>query len=285
MRARLHGIDALRVTALAVGDLSPAVALSSALGWPYREEDWRFALALGHGIKVEVESRLIATALWWPYEAAYASCGMIIVSPDCQRQGIGNLVMDELLRQAQGRAIVLCSTHAGEHLYERLGFVPRGFVYQHQAVLSASPAVQRRAGMRAPLPAELPALVELDRRASGMGRGRLLEALHAVGQIVVAEQAGELTGYACIRRWGRGSVIGPVVAADATEAKGLIAAHLVSQAGRFVRIDVTDASGLSPWLSELGLGRVDQATTMAKGDLPRVAPGARLFALANQSMG
>ena len=277
--------SSLRVGALTVGDLSQAVALSSALGWPYRNEDWRFALALGHGIKVEVESRLIATALWWPYEAAYASCGMIIVSPDCQRQGIGNLIMAEVLHQAQGRTIILCSTRAGERLYERLGFVPYGCVCQHQAVLPAAPAGTLPVDARALLPGELPALVELDRRASGMGRGRLLEELHGVGQIAVVARAGELTGYSCIRRWGRGSVIGPVVAADPTEARGLIAAQLASQEGRFVRVDVPEASGLSPWLSELGLERVDEVTTMARGNPPRVAAGARLFALANQSMG
>jgi GNAT superfamily N-acetyltransferase len=277
--------SSLHTTALGVGDLSQAVALSSGLGWPYREGDWQSALALGHGIKVAVESRLVAPALWWPYEPAFASCGMIIVSQDCQKQGIGKLIMDELLRQAQGRTIILCSTSVGERLYERLGFVAQGHVYQHQAVLPAAPVVPVPAGLRALLPAELPALVELDRRASGMVRGRLLEALHAVGRIVVVERAGELTGYACIRRWGRGSVIGPVVVGDATQAKGLIAAQLASQEGCFVRIDVTDASGLSPWLDEVGLVRVGQGTTMVKGDLPRIAAGASLFALANQSMG
>jgi GNAT superfamily N-acetyltransferase len=275
----------LCTTPLVAADLAQAVALSSGLGWPYREEDWRFALALGHGIKVSVESRLAATALWWPYEPACASCGMIIVSPDFQKQGIGYLIMEELLRQAQGRTIVLCSTLAGERLYERLGFVPQGFIYQHQALLPGSPAVPLPTGLRALLPAELPELVELDRRASGMGRGQLLEALHAVGQIVVVSRHGELTGYACIRRWGRGVVIGPVVAADATQAKALIAVHLASQAGRFVRIDVTDASGLSSWLGEIGLGRVDHGRTMAKGKLPRVAEAPRVLALANQSLG
>jgi len=210
---------------------------------------------------------------------------MIIVSPESQKQGIGSLIMEELLRQAEGRTIVLCSTLAGERLYERLGFVPQGFIYQHQAVLPESPAVPLPTGLRALLPAELPELIELDRRASGMGRGRLLEALHAVGLIVVVSQGGELTGYACSRRWGRGIVIGPVVAADATQAKALIAVQLSTQVGRFVRIDVTDAGGLSPWLGEIGLGRADHGRTMVKGKLPRVAGAPRVFALANQSLG
>ena len=118
--------------------LPQAVSLSAALGWPYREEDWRFAFELGHGVVVETDGGLAATALWWPYGETFASFGMIIVAPALQGRGIGRLLMDELLRQAEGRAIVLNSTREGYRLYERLGFVPCGQVNQHQAVLSAA---------------------------------------------------------------------------------------------------------------------------------------------------
>ena len=66
-------------TVLRADHLPQAVALSSALGWPYRAEDWRFAFDLGHGVAVETEAGLAATALWWPYEPAFASFGMIIL--------------------------------------------------------------------------------------------------------------------------------------------------------------------------------------------------------------
>ena len=123
------------MTALRADHIPQAVSLSAALGWPYREEDWRFAFELGHGVAVETDGGLAATALWWPYEKSFASIGMIIVAPALQGRGIGRMLMDELLRQADGRAIVLNSTREGYRLYERLGFVPCGQVNQHQAVL------------------------------------------------------------------------------------------------------------------------------------------------------
>lgn len=275
----------LRVTPLTATHLPQALTLSQALNWPYREEDWRFALELGHGIAVETDARLCATALWWPYEDAFASFGMIIVSRALQHQGIGSLLMDELLRQAQGRTIILCSTREGCRLYERLGFLPYGRVNQHQAILATPPANPSVDDIRPFRPADLPSVCQLDRHACGMGRARLLEALAALGSIAVMERSGSISGYACIRRWGRGLVIGPVVAASTADAKALIAAHLASRVGSFVRIDVTEISGISPWLDELGLSRVNQVTSMARGNPPPVAADATLFALSSQSLG
>src|SRR3954469_24527364 len=106
------------ITALRADHLWQAVSLSAALGWPYREQDWRFAFELGQGAAVERNEALAATALWWPYDNAFVSFGMIIVAPALQGRGIGRMLMDELLRQADGRAIVLNSTREGHRLYE-----------------------------------------------------------------------------------------------------------------------------------------------------------------------
>src|SRR5690242_3237924 len=136
------------MTTLRADHIPQAVALSSALNWPYRAEDWRFALELGHGVAVEAEAGLAATALWWPYEPTFASFGMIIVAPALQGRGIGRLLMDELLRQADGRSIILNSTREGYRLYERLGFVPSGQVNQHQALLMVAPEPRTTGAIR-----------------------------------------------------------------------------------------------------------------------------------------
>jgi GNAT superfamily N-acetyltransferase len=277
--------SSLSVTTLATAHLSQALTLSQALDWPYRHEDWQFALELGQGIAVEIHGRLCATALWWPYEDAFASCGMIIVSPPLQHQGIGRLLMEELLRQMQGRTIILCSTREGHRLYERMGFMSYGRVSQHQGILAAAPPKTPADGVRPFHAADLTSVYQLDRRACGMGRARLLEALVAQGSIVVMERSGIISGYACIRRWGRGVVIGPVIAGGRADAKALIEAHFASQVGNFVRIDVPETSGLSPWLTEVGLSCVDHVTSMVKGDPLRTAADATLFALSSQSLG
>ena len=277
--------SSLSVTTLSTTHLSQALTLSEALNWPYRQEDWDFALQLGHGLAVEVHGRLCATALWWLYEDAFASCGMIIVSSALQHQGIGTLLMEEMLRQTQGRTIILRSTREGRRLYERLGFLPYGQVNQHQGILAVAPPNTPTADIRPFRTADLPAVCQLDRRASGMGRAGLLEALLARGSTVVMERAGFISGYACIRRWGRGAVIGPVVAGTTADARVLIEAHLASQAGNFVRIDVPETSGLSPWLVEVGLSHVNQVTSMLRGNPLRSSADATLFALSSQSMG
>ena len=277
--------SSLSATTLTAAHLSQALALSEALNWPYRQEDWQFALQLGHGLAVEVHGRLCATALWWLYEDAFASCGMIIVSSALQHQGIGTLLMEELLRQTQGRTMILRSTREGRRLYERMGFLPYGQVNQHQGILAAAPPEKPTAGIRAFRAADLPAVCQLDRRAAGMGRARLLEALLARGSMVVMERAGIVSGYACMRRWGRGVVIGPVVAGTTADARVLIEAHLASQAGNFVRVDVPETSGLSPWLVEVGLSPVNQVTSMLRGNPLRASADATLFALSSQSMG
>ncbi|MEZ5458535.1 MAG: hypothetical protein R3E65_04125 [Steroidobacteraceae bacterium] len=52
-----------------------------------------------------------------------------------------------------------------------------------------------------------------------------------------------------------------------------------------MRLDVTDESGLSRWLTELGLPRVDGVTSMARGPLPQRPPHCGVYALASQSLG
>src|SRR5438034_537380 len=81
------------VMQLDVDHLAEALALSQALDWPYRAEDWAFAHGLGRGFAIQTGGRLVGTALWWPYGPNHASAGMIIVAADAQRQGIGARLM------------------------------------------------------------------------------------------------------------------------------------------------------------------------------------------------
>lgn len=273
------------VIALTPAHLDQALGLSQALNWPYRFEDWRFALDLGHGFAVEADGRLVGTALWWPYGPAFASVGMIIVSPNAQRQGIGGRLMAALLAAAAGRRVILNSTREGEALYSRLGFRPYGAVTQHQAVLASAPPVDPAVPVRSAKPEDFRAIKVVDEAASGMDRKRMLDALLAIADTVVVERGGEITGYGCVRRWGRGVVIGPVIARDQADARAIIASLAASHEGDFVRIDVTQQCGLASWLVEIGLPQTDRVISMSLGEPPQAEPGATLFALSNQSLG
>jgi len=279
----------LRVFALTQADMPRAQPLSAALKWPYRLEDWQSALALGSGVGIELDGELCGTGLCWAWGDAYASVGMVIVSPDRQGRGLGARIMQELLALAAGRTVVLRSTREGYRLYERLGFVPFGHVHQHQAAGASAAALAVHATLDATIrdarPEDAAAVASLDRDASAMDRTRLLDFLRTTGRIVVLERGDALAGYACVRRWGRGVVVGPVIAADVDGAKALIARLVALHAAEFVRIDVTEASGLSPWLESAGLPRVDAVVSMALGTAPPTGSGATLYAFANQSLG
>ena len=271
--------------ALRADHLAQALQLSRALEWPYRLEDWAFAFRLGRGFAVEADRRLIGTALWWPYGGDHASAGMIIVSGEYQRMGIGRALMEALLADAAGRTVILNSTDEGLDLYSRLGFVAHGQVNQHQAILARSPAADGVDVVRSLLPRDRSTIYDLDHAASGMDRRALIDALLAIGDVKVIERGGRIYGYGCLRTWGRGVVIGPVVASDVTGARAIIAALAAPHVGEFVRIDVPGAVGLSPWLDSIGLPRVDEVVAMALGTLPAPSADARLFALSNQSLG
>lgn len=265
--------------------LPQALELSRALEWPYRLEDWEFAFKLGRAFAVEIDGQLAGTALWWPYGDRHASAGMIIVSSRYQRMGIGRALMDALLTDAAGRTIILNSTDEGLDLYKRLGFVAHGHVNQHQAILARPPSAEAAVSVRGFIPADRSAIYDLDQAGSGMDRRELIDALVAIGEFKVIDRGGRISGYGCVRTWGRGVVIGPIIAADIAGARALIVALAAAYVGQFVRIDVPDAIGMSPWLESIGLPKVNQVAAMALGPLPPHAAGARLFALSNQSLG
>ncbi|MGO7160019.1 GNAT family N-acetyltransferase, partial [Rhizobium johnstonii] len=80
--------------------------------------------------------------------------------------------------------------------------------------------------------------------------------------------------------------IGPVVAADLGQARKLIEHFIARRPGRFLRVDTTDETGLSPWLAEQGLAHVGGGITMKKPLVRDTAdPTATTFALASQALG
>jgi hypothetical protein len=207
------------------------------------------------------------------------------VAAETQRRGIGGALMERLLGDAAGRTIVLNSTAEGLALYTRLGFVAFGHVHQHQAILSGVPTIAPGDRVRPFGEADRQAVCQLDLAAAGMDRRVLIDALLAEGDFQVIERGGSVAGFGCVRRWGRGVVIGPVVAFDVADAGALIAALATRHVGCFVRIDVPSAAGLSLWLETIGLPQVGQVVTMARGDPPVSGDGPKLFALSNQSLG
>lgn len=279
--------EALTLRAIRMDGAAPCAELSRRVGWPHRREDWEFVIGLGHGIVGERDGKLVATGLWWPYGERHATVGMIIVAPEEQGAGIGKRLMQTLLAQVGERSLMLNATIAGKPLYVRLGFRPCGGVSQYhghaRAVAAPEPGAGKR--LRPGSPTDLAMLERLDREATGLERGPVLAALLECGECLVLEQAGQPIGFSILRTFGRGQVIGPVVAADETDARTLIAGWLHGRTGQFIRADLQLGSGLSAWLEQHGLAPAGDVTAMVRGDLPAAPGPARVHALITQALG
>lgn len=263
--------------------LESAVQLSHQAGWPHRLEDWQMALALSDGVVALEAGRVVGTTLVTPYGKDCATINMVIVDEAMRGRGLGRGLMDAALRLAGDRPLRLVATTDGLPLYEKLGFRETGTVLQHQGIARdmAAPADTATATAE-----DIAAIAALDRVAFGADRRDLIAYLAKVGEFALIRRDGRVAGYAALRVFGRGDVIGPVVAANVDDAKALLVHFMARRTGQFVRVDTTAETGLVPWLADQGLGPVGGGVAMEKPSVPRAADrAATIFALANQALG
>ena len=129
-------------------------------------------------------------------------------------------------------------------------------------------------------PADPQRLAEMDFAASGMERGALLARIAETGETLTAEG-----GFAMLRQFGRGHVLGPVVARDAAAARALMAAASCRMAGQPLRIDVYEDLGLVRFIEWLGLAVAGTGTPMVRGVKARTTSEYRTHALVSQALG
>jgi GNAT superfamily N-acetyltransferase len=225
--------DQITLPPVSMADLDSVAALVAAVGWPHRRADIAALIKLGHGRLARAgDGRTLGVGLWWPFCDTAARLGLVMVSPDSQGLGIGRRLMERLLADAAPRSVMLLATPAGRPLYERLGFVEVGAVCQHQGEYSGGRHPDPR--IRAAISEDWSAVLCLDAAVFGIPRPAVLEHLLAVGRAFVLVENGRVVGYAIERAFGRGSVVGPVVAATEPDAIALF--NAAARPG-FVRVD------------------------------------------------
>ena len=261
--------------------LDDALRLSRSAGWPHRREDWALVARVSQGAVALAEERVVATALATSF-GDVAMANMIIVDEAMRGRGLGGEIMRRAMALATPREWRLVATQAGLPLYRKLGFVETGLVHQHQGTLPdlAAPEEVRLAGR-----ADLDQIAAMDLQATGADRRALLAELAVAGRVALIEGQ----GFAVLRDFGRGQVAGPVVARDQDTARRLLSFLLAGKAGQFMRVDTPqdkDAdAGLSDWLADIGLVRVDTGIAMRRGDASAPAGNFQSFALAAQALG
>lgn len=249
-----------------------ALRLSQAAGWPHRSEDWALTLSVSRGVVALKDGDVVGTALCSEF-GPVVRINMIIVDERMRGQGLGRRLMNAVLDLAAGREMRLTATADGLPLYEKLGFMATGEVHQHQGIaVAAEPQLPVTTG-------DADGIAAMDLAASGMDRPALLSRIAATGEVLRAEG-----GFALLRDFGRGKVLGPVVAADAATARALISAGASRCAGTFLRLDLAD-DALSAHAEALGLAPAGGGTVMLKPAQSRGPAPFETYALASQALG
>lgn len=278
----------LAIRPMTEADIGQAHQLSIGVSWPHRAEDWRLILAVGHGfVACDAIGRALGSAMWWPFGEHFATCGMVITSPRLQMQGAGRRLMDTIFEQSGDRDLRLNSTRAGYRLYRSLDFQPIGRVFQHQGkALDTAPALSSKIEVRAVTSDDEAGIARLDAAAYGADRSRVIAALMGVASGTLVERDGDIVGFALCRRFGRGHVVGPIVAEDDETAISLVQPHVWAHEGQFLRVDTAQEQGaFGGYLESCGLTMYDTVTTMIRGRNHGPLGKARTFGLVTQALG
>jgi GNAT superfamily N-acetyltransferase len=285
----------MRIGDIEAVELDRLHALSISVGWPHRAEDWQLLRELGRGfVALDEIGRVLGSAMWFKHGADFATLGMVITSPRLQTLGAGQWLMKQVFDEVVGRDLRLNATRAARRLYRSFNFRPEKTVYQFQGIARAraleatgkAPGDIRTLELR-----DIPAITALDAAGFGASRAALIEKLfeHSVGYGLFS--GGELSAFALCRPFGRGHVVGPVVARRDADAVAVVRPHVADHGGGFLRVDTHMESGeFAAFLSHSGMPVFDTALTMSLGKRiagPVVGDGVppMTFALASQALG
>ncbi|CAN7264663.1 GNAT family N-acetyltransferase [Pararhizobium sp. LjRoot235] len=167
-----------------------------------------------------------------PFGDICSAVNMIIVDESQRGRGLGRQLTTAVMELAGDRECRLTATSDGLPLYEKLGFVATHQIVRHQGVVGRVNAPENVGwiGLDA-----LPAIKALDRAAFGAERDALHSALVKEGTFAVIRNGDNIVAFAAARLFGKGEVVGPVVAANFEQARDLLAFILSGKDGRFVR--------------------------------------------------
>ncbi len=230
-----------KVRLLTEGDVEAALALQRPEGWNQTDRDWSRLLQLEPAgcFAAEVDGHVIGTVTTTAYGGELAWVGMMLVSPEHRRRGIGRQLFSaalDHLRASGISAVKLDATPAGRSLYEVFGFERESVIERWETV-----ARDKLVNCDKTLPTEIrQKMYALDQSVFCADRTRLLDAL--ITDSVVTPQAimtagGRLQGYALARCGLAASYVAPIIAQDESTALELLDRMLGQLRGQKVYLD------------------------------------------------
>jgi hypothetical protein len=255
------------------------------VNWPHRPEDITLLLELGDGFIASDEiGRPLGAGMVFSYAPDVAMIGMMMTHPKLQAGGLGAHILDELPKLVDTDVFRLNATRSAHRLYRSAGFLEAGAVTQYQGMVGAVPKVPDMA-LRPANDADFETVVALDRAAHGVSREGVLRALWPMSSTTLLSDGSRVTGFAMCRLFGRGRLIGPLIAPDESAAIALAQAFLLGKKNLFFRLDAETRFGvLGQFLNAAGLESYDRVIPMTRGGADRIPPDG-VFALASQALG
>ena len=222
------------------GDIEAGLLLCRMIGWNQLASDWEFFLKVSPGdCRVAVkDNKVVGTVTTIKYQKAFCWIGMVLVDPQCQRQGIGGHLLKEALAILQNEeTIKLDATPAGREVYLKLNFTDE---YRISRLKTIATGDRLEKSVALPIAEEdLNGIVSFDKNIFGADRRFLLEWMWkgAPQYAFVVKDNNEVQGY-CMGRTGFNFIdIGPIVAKDIHIAKQLVSSALRNCIGKPVVID------------------------------------------------
>ncbi len=271
--------DPVTIRPMRAEDADPAAEVMIGGGWGDRRKF--LAFAVGHPacrpFVAEVDGRIAGTGVA-TINGPVGWVGMIFVDEALRGRGLGTTlttaVMDAL-ETAGCRSMALLASPLGRPVYDRLGFTAEmdyrvlvapagGRPEEATGVTGTTDGAADEDGasrLRAYAPADLPAILALDRAATGEDRAHLLREVVGADETVVAVRvSGELVGFDARVPWGTHPTVAPALPDGV---RLLDARRRRSPAGSDVRTAVPEVNraGLAVlenlgWRGERGLTRM-----------------------------
>jgi GNAT superfamily N-acetyltransferase len=199
-------------------DLGPAVSAIRDGGWGERRPELEFYVGHAHChlLVADTDGTIVGTALA-TVSNRIGWLGLVFVDPAMRGRGLGAALTRaalELLASLDCRSVLLAASDLGHPIYHRLGFVVDG-AYAVWTGPATSATIETDPRVRRLTPDDLPAVAELDQRATNEDRAHAIRAL-ANGWVFAEGE--RVRGYALSTPWG----LGPAIAEHSGSGRALL---------------------------------------------------------------
>ena len=188
----------LHYRAFTAADIPTAHALSQAVNWPHRADDWQFAAAHCTGFAAEENGVMIGTGLCWKFGTDRASLGLATYRPT---SGAGDRPQagGTAARRARPARHFPARDACWQAALRKLGLAVCDTLDQHQGNVGEVSPVTLPDGerLRAATAGDVPTLIDLATRAYGLERKAMYLALLEMGENAGTDATARLSGFRC----------------------------------------------------------------------------------------